>query len=1043
MQTEAMQSKLKKAFDSCQMIESNLILCEKQYQGKPLAVYYFDSSNEIPKDERSLYDYQDKFLAKRYFESRKALQWNHYLVFVVDDDFHDKEFNRLKPFIEGDRNFARKFLVHEKELDTFVMPRQKQLIRKAKDEDVIEVWLDILDKNGLSDIYSDKKRKHVVDAVIENWRNIADIPKSAKKSRKLPTINEQARENKFLAKLKKNNYRDYPKGDVFEFGAVNLIYGANATGKTSLLEAVELFYSGSNQRSEVSSSQPRPQIQFKGEKSFVTIDNSPSARRQRDLEWFGTYGRGKDDLNSNFNRYIFFNSDAAFFLEHSEENSDIAKALARLALGEDVNTLWGQIKEYAVEFQRRYPRLENDSRSVNEKITEIKNLASQLKKSTVVVDVMFERLVKNLREIKIRRLPKGPDDVLSSFVDSILDLEAFAKVVTKLNWIDEWTIEKIGENKKYYDKKKRELEGIIKEENDIQLSEKEEKQKKESTNKRHDILMRLERYITANWEAKQRELHELDHIVSQSQEIESILESIDTNILTAEHGKNSLSNAFRNVKKKLTENEIELKNNQEILNKIQSDFTEIKASIVEIRALGKHYLKSAPDATDCPLCGAHYSKAELKQRVSRLLDLGSSEEKGAKELVDKTAAIKKTIRELKKMNVVLQRLEELAGKLSLPKNTPISELLEETKSRIKKLDNKQSQLQALRSYIKRLTENGYSVEEYTDLLDELRGPADNQDQSRRMFNLAAWQKEQARVEQDLQRISAEVEKISAKRKQLLIGIKELTKGLGRPAVSADEAVITINDRISLISNCLERYRALHDFVQIDKVDSLNKIVREIDVVAELAKEFVKEKENEKKRSSQLQQATVDLSVLDKSRVEAEGRLKRCETARSVLETIINKHSIERVVTEFISRNQKRISEIFTSIHSPHEFVGLDHEKGEEDFSGELKLVKINNGKETRVSVSEISAGQRAALALSIFLCLNEKVENAPPLILFDDPVAHVDDMNALSFLDYLREVALNKNRQIFFATADDKLAALFERKFEFLGEEFKKIPLMR
>jgi exonuclease SbcC len=64
-------------------------------------------------------------------------------------------------------------------------------------------------------------------------------------------------------------------------------------------------------------------------------------------------------------------------------------------------------------------------------------------------------------------------------------------------------------------------------------------------------------------------------------------------------------------------------------------------------------------------------------------------------------------------------------------------------------------------------------------------------------------------------------------------------------------------------------------------------------------------------------------------------------------------------------------------------------------------------------------------------------------MLIDDPIAHVDDLNALSFLDYLREVAVRGKRQIFFATANDKLATLIERKFDFLGADFKKIALNR
>jgi DNA repair protein SbcC/Rad50 len=96
------------------------------------------------------------------------------------------------------------------------------------------------------------------------------------------------------------------------------------------------------------------------------------------------------------------------------------------------------------------------------------------------------------------------------------------------------------------------------------------------------------------------------------------------------------------------------------------------------------------------------------------------------------------------------------------------------------------------------------------------------------------------------------------------------------------------------------------------------------------------------------------------------------------------------------------------------------------------------------NLTEISTGQRSALGLSMFLAQNMKLRFAPPVILIDDPIANVDDLNCLSFFDYLREIALTERRQIFFSTANDKLAAMFERKFDFLGfQGFKKITLHR
>jgi len=91
----------------------------------------------------------------------------------------------------------------------------------------------------------------------------------------------------------------------------------------------------------------------------------------------------------------------------------------------------------------------------------------------------------------------------------------------------------------------------------------------------------------------------------------------------------------------------------------------------------------------------------------------------------------------------------------------------------------------------------------------------------------------------------------------------------------------------------------------------------------------------------------------------------------------------------------------------------------------------------------ISTGQRAAFALSVFLAQNAKLKVGPRVILIDDPIAQVDDLNCLSFLDYLREIALTETRQIFFATASNKLANLFERKFDFLGDKFIRHNLTR
>ncbi len=174
--------------------------------------------------------------------------------------------------------------------------------------------------------------------------------------------------------------------------------------------------------------------------------------------------------------------------------------------------------------------------------------------------------------------------------------------------------------------------------------------------------------------------------------------------------------------------------------------------------------------------------------------------------------------------------------------------------------------------------------------------------------------------------------------------------------------------------------------------------------------------------------------LDRQAVELNAKLKKLTDAQNALQRLMRGHSLNSAMQSALRRNRDSIESIFGRIHSPAEFSRLGKKLD--------TLVRKEDGSEA--SLSEISTGQRAAFALSIFLAQNSQLTAAPPVMLIDDPIAHVDDLNSLSFLDYLREIATHGTRQIFFATANDKIASLFERKFDFLGEDdFRKIELAR
>ena len=97
----------------------------------------------------------------------------------------------------------------------------------------------------------------------------------------------------------------------------------------------------------------------------------------------------------------------------------------------------------------------------------------------------------------------------------------------------------------------------------------------------------------------------------------------------------------------------------------------------------------------------------------------------------------------------------------------------------------------------------------------------------------------------------------------------------------------------------------------------------------------------------------------------------------------------------------------------------------------------------------LSSAQANVLALSIFLSLSGK-QNWSKLetILLDDPVQHLDDLDAVAFLDNLRTMALGgfgPKKQIIVSTCDKNLYLLMIRKFRLIeanGLQFTGISMI-
>lgn len=151
-------------------------------------------------------------------------------------------------------------------------------------------------------------------------------------------------------------------------------------------------------------------------------------------------------------------------------------------------------------------------------------------------------------------------------------------------------------------------------------------------------------------------------------------------------------------------------------------------------------------------------------------------------------------------------------------------------------------------------------------------------------------------------------------------------------------------------------------------------------------------------------------------------------------------SPEQYTGQILKRYEKTINSFLSSLHWPRDFFDVRIE-AENGF--EITMSNVISPEDRRPAHHKLSAGQRAALAVSVFWTLNTAFTNVPEIILMDEPVQNIDEMNILNFLDGLRWFVESVKRQVFLTTASQRIQALIKKKFAYLKEDFLEVRLQR
>jgi DNA repair protein SbcC/Rad50 len=1029
---ESVREVINNNFQYVKDLGNGIVRGERRYNDKPYAVAYIDLSDDIVQRAKDLQHFQEALIGPDFFSSDSDLRWNSYLFFWAGPQSKASEdkFYRAKSEIESDRHFARKFVLDGHDLSGRLESRTEQSPQSdISNADAGSKWEELLRADSLAMLLEQRPRTTTVE-LIENGK--AFKAESAKSPNAIPTIKD-ALATGVLRQLTIDEFRSVHKKRTFDFGDVNLIVGPNGTGKTSLLEAIEILYCGRVRRD--------PGAKFTSVSGFVEnlerklvavkATTETATLKSRNMAWYGRTDLHANAISQGFTRFNFLDTDAAFRLASDQSKEQIQADLARLLVGPDTSRLWGYLSSLKDDLEKR-----------------LRSVTDQIPGTQLNVELLGKEVA------RLRDAPSQSSSLVKSFRLSVAKLKPTWKlpvegssislaernmIASLLNAVQRvlrsatgTPVSKTSLNRQLSDAHQSlELAGHIQREYDSALKEANSAAAKlASDNHSLQLIAQWGKMLSAGVPGLAERLVTLDSQVSKLQKVLRAYPSEGLPAVFLEYGSLPLSNGLMLARERYEHAKVQ----EQLASTAQIQAEQLGQTLESLRRdlydISNAYLERSGERELCPVCKTVHSEGELHEKIQALVATNASSVSDS--LRHGVQLARERVEECRRILQALMALEAYRIAINAEDGLTPSQLSADAKKHTDSLQALATELAAARSESKSLNVLGLEFSTWEQIRDDARPllPPDID-----LYSAAQVTAELVRLAEQIERGKMlQSEKIQVMQVQSGKAM-QLASDL---SLSIVEDITPIQVRTLLERKLKEAEEGMAAFREISAAlvltedVSIESVQNSLQVCLLGFDNAFKALESESSTGSMLKAKEAELqSVANRlSKVLASGT--NLSRALETLTNIVDNHSLDKATADSFSIVRSKVSDVFAQIHSPPEYTLGNFSNGE---------IIIRRDNKSPHDVNQVSTGQRAALALSIFLALNESATTAPPILLIDDPVAHIDDLNALSFLDYLRDMVVVARKQVFFATADARLAALFQRKFEFLGERFKRISL--
>lgn len=255
------------------------------------------------------------------------------------------------------------------------------------------------------------------------------------------------------------------------------------------------------------------------------------------------------------------------------------------------------------------------------------------------------------------------------------------------------------------------------------------------------------------------------------------------------------------------------------------------------------------------------------------------------------------------------------------------------------------------------------------------------------------------------------------------------KELGQKIIKLNNDILIANDWITTYKN---RYSNLisnrNDEVDLNKLNDFEiDIKRKIELNQNILNNLTEILEH-------INYLNENKDWIDKNSklIELKKDLEKVSNAK--LELLYSKKIGAEFITNRINEyfNLNIINQIYSKIDPHPESTYVDFEPDFTNDNPELNVHAYNDERTNKIApILYLSSAQVNILSLSIFLARSLQGKNyILNTIFMDDPVQHLDSINTLSFIDLLRTIITDLDRQIIISTHSESFYNLIKRKID-------------